>query len=208
MWIRSSLLLLVLSAAHSVYAQMEEEEEHYFMRARVIVRVLNPDTLAVEFGAGAEDMVNTVGIAPYDNSDPQVFRLYETRAEAYLQDRLPVYVDGKRVYLKVSQWKPEGKGRADGFDSLSVYSPIRITLTGKLPTPRKTLEVSTNIWTERFDAGATEVEYRLYDGNALLKRFWSKREKKQRLPISADSLAVLGKNPLPPVTMELEEDED
>jgi hypothetical protein len=196
------LSLLALTAAVSPAFSQEhygEEEEHYFMNAKIVLGLVGDDSLTVQFCAPAEDMVNTVGIFPYDNSDKEIFRQYEKRMEAYLQDRLPVSVNRKRLFLKVVQWKPGGRGRADGFDSASIYSDQKITLAAKLPPQRDFIDVTANVWNERSDAGRTLVEVHLLQDGVLLKRIFTGREKKIRIPITADSLAVMRKNPPPPL---------
>jgi hypothetical protein len=196
--------LLALTAAFSPALSQENpqddhDEEHYFMNAKIVLGLVGNDSLTVQFCAPAEDMVNTVGIFPADNSDPEIFRLYEKRMEAYLQDRLPVAVNRKRLFLKVVQWKPNGKGRADGFDSLAIYSDQKITFAAKLPPQRDFIDVTANIWYERSDAGRTQVEYNLLQDGILLKRIFTGREKKVRFAIAPDSLAVMRKNPPPPL---------
>ena len=200
----SRTLIVVLVALTFVFSQ-DEEEEHFFMNAKIVIELVGNDSLTVQFCAPAEDMVNTVGIIPDGNADKEPYRLYEKRMEAYLQDKVPVAVNRKRLFLKVVQWKPGGKGREDGFDSAAIYSPQKILFASKLPPPRDYLDVTANVWTERTDAGNTLVEYNFVQDGTLLKRLWTGREKRVRFSLSPDSLAQWRKNPPPPV-QELEEE--
>lgn len=189
---------IALSAAIPAFSQMEdygEEGEHFFMSAAVDVHLVGRDSVRIDFSGPAEDMLNTVYIFPNGDADTASLRAYERKIEAYLQERVPVRVDGKRVPLKVVQWKPGGKGRADGFDSSASYSPQKITLGGKIPLQRKWIEVTANVWTERHDAGETVVKVTLSEENRLLERRWTRRERPQRFLLDSESLKRMRANP-------------
>ena len=190
---------LTLSLACVSFAQGEGGET-FFHEAKVGARLIGKDSLIIIFSAGSEDLQNTVGIFPYENADSSVFRLFENKMEAYLQERLPVFVDGKRLYPKIVQWKTGGKGRGDRLDSADIYvDAMFFGLGTRLPPHRKYLELTANVWTEREDAGNTLIQFTLIDDDKALRHVWTGREKKVRFPISADSLAYMRKHPPGPV---------
>lgn len=179
--------------------------ERFFHSAGIAVRLVGDDSVLVTVGASSEDLQNTVGVFPYeDETSPHVdtanFRLLERKLEAYLQARIPVRVDGKALFLRVVQWKPNGKGREDGLDMQSLYrDALFITFGGRLPEKRTTLDVTANIWVERRDAAETIVQFSLFQDRQALRRLWTTREKTVRFPLHPDSLKAMRANPPPPV---------
>jgi hypothetical protein len=219
---KNSVPLLLLFASTLLSQGMEEGHlsgERHFQNAGIALRLVGKDSLLVTFGARSEDLQNTVGVFPYEEddakgSDTAGFRLFERKLERYLQERLPVQVDGRGLPLQVVQWKPQGKGREDRLDMPSLYvDDLFITLGGKLPRKKKHLDVTANIWVERQDAMETVVQVSLFQDREVLRRVWTKREKKVRFPISPDSLRAMRKNPppkliIPPGGREESEGED
>jgi|GEM_PF-4091139 len=209
-----------LVAATAVLAQSPFEDhapgEKFFRNAGVAVRLVGPDSVLVTVGARSEDLQNTVGVFPYydeitnvQDKDSANFRLFERKLEAYMQERIPVRVDGKSVFLRVTQWKPRGKGREDRLDMSSLFvEDLFITLGGKLPKKRKNLDITMNMWVERRDATDTEVQFSFFEGYTPLRRLWGKREQTVRFPLTADSLKVLRANPPPKMLAPIEEEED
>jgi hypothetical protein len=215
------LTVLFLLAAAVYPDEMQDGHiagERFFHTAGVAVRLVGEDSVLVTFGARSEDLQNTVGVFPYydetyKHRDTANFRLFERKLEIYLQERLPVRVDGKNVYMRVVQWKPGGKGRNDGLDMASLFvDDLFITLGGRLPKKRTTLDVTANVWVERTDAVETVVQFSLFEGRTALRRLWTKREKTVRFPLAPDSLRAMRANPPPPVPVsagdEDEEDHD
>jgi hypothetical protein len=203
---KSFIPLLFLLSSTLLSQDMEEghaEGEKFFHSAGIAVRLVGPDSVLVTFGARSEDLQNTVHVFPYEEdtapgSDTATFRLFERKLEFYLQERIPVQVDGRGVYLRVVQWKPKGKGREDRLDMKSLWvDDLFITLGGKIPRKRKHLDVTANVWVERKDAKDTEIQVSLFQDRTLLRRLWTKREKKVRFPVSPDSLKAMRRNPPP-----------
>jgi hypothetical protein len=203
----------LLLAASAVMAQDPLEGhapgERFFHKAGIAVRLIGPDSLLITVGAGSEDLQNTVRVFPYseeNDGDTAAFRLLERRVESYLQDRIPVHLDGKRIYFKVTQWKPGGKDRNDRLDMKSLFvDNLFITMGAKIPPKRTNLDIVANLWIEREDASETEVQFSLFEGKQVLRREWTKRERKVRFPVSADSLKAMRKNPPPPLKRAPEE---
>jgi hypothetical protein len=188
--------------------------ERFFHTAGIAVRLVGEDSVLVTFGGGSEDLQNTVDVFPYEDENSRqpataAFRLLERKLESYLQERIPVRVDGKSVYLRVVQWKPNGKGREDGLDMKSLYvDKLFITLGGRVPKKKTTLDVTANIWVERKDAADTEVQFSLFQGRDALRREWGKREKTVRFPVSPDSLKAMRANPPPPMIVPVDEEDE
>src|SRR5690606_12631861 len=186
--------------------------ERHFHHAGIAVRLVGSDSILVTVGASSEDLQNTVFVYPYGETpeeDTTSFRLLENRLEVYLQDRIPVLVDGKRLYLTVTQWKPGGTGRDDRLDMKSLYvQNLFITLGGKLPPDPRTLDITANLWVERRDAAETVVQYSFFKDQKPLRRLWTHREKTVRFPLAADSLAAMLKNPPPPLPRSAVDEED
>jgi len=181
------VFVALLAGPGALFAQGEK----YFKEAKVAIQ-LEPDSVKVRVVARAEDLMNTVHVFPGNNTDKAPFLLYEKRIEAYFQERIPVWIDGKQLYLKVVQWKPNGRGPGDGFDSASlnvIYQTI--TLGGRLPGNPEHLQVRADLWVERTDADATTVEFSLLQGGLILRRLSSRTEKTWKFPISPDSLAAM-----------------
>jgi hypothetical protein len=203
---KNSVPLMLLFASTLLSQGMEEGHlagERFFQSAGVALRLVGKDSLLVTFGARSEDLQNTVGVFPYEDdhargSDTANFRLFERKLERYLQERLPVQVDGRGVYLQVVQWKPKGNGREDRLDMPSLYvEDLFITLGARIPRKRKYLDVTANIWVERQDAKETEVQVSLFQEHEVLRRVWTKREKTVRFPVSRDAIRAMRKNPPP-----------
>lgn len=199
-WIPVLLLLATLLPAQDDMSEGHAEGERFFQSAGIAIRLVGPDSLLVTFGARSEDLQNTVGVFPYEEdsargSDSANFRLFERRLESYLQERIPVQVDGRGVFLQVVQWKPKGKGREDRLDMPSLWvEDLYVTLGGRIPRERKHLDVTANIWVERKDAQETQVQVSLFQDNQVLRRLWTKREKRVRFPLTADSLKAMRAN--------------
>jgi hypothetical protein len=205
---KSFLPLLFLLSSTLLSQDMEDGHmsgEKFFRSAGIAVRLVGPDSVLVTFGARSEDLQNTVGVFPYEEddalgSDTANFRLFERKLEIYLQERVPVQVDGRGVYLRVVQWKPRGKGREDGLDMKSLWvENLFITLGGRIPRQRKYIDVTANVWIERQDALETEIQFSLFEDRRLLRRLWAKREKRVRFPVAPDSLKAMRKTPPPPI---------
>lgn len=210
---------LVLSVMVAVSAALSQSPmdghlpgEQHFHQAGIAVRLVGADSILVTVGASSEDLQNTVHVFPYGETpdeDTASFRLFENRLEVYLQERVPVRVDGKRVFLKVTQWKPGGTGRDDRLDMPSLYvRNLFITLGGKLPPDSKMLDITANLWLERRDAAETVVQYSFFQDRQALRRLWTHREKTIRFPLTADSLAAMRKNPPPPLPRTVMDEED
>ena len=181
------LAFIISVAAYSVLFA----DEKYFQAAKVVIR-LSHDSVQVQVVARAEDLMNTVHVFPGSNSDKEPYRLYEKRIETYFQTRIPLLVDGKRVDLRVVQWKPGGRGIGDGFDSASLNTiDHAITLGGRLPKNPDHLEVRADLWVERTDADTTIVEFSLVQDGLTLRRRLSRTERTLKFPISSDSLAAM-----------------
>ncbi len=211
--------LVLALAALAFPADMQDghiEGERFFRTSGVAVRLVGEDSVLVTFGARSEDLQNTVNVFPYydeithiEDKDTANFRLFERRLEAYLQERIRVRVDGKSVYLRVTQWKPRGKGRDDRLDMPSLYvEDLFITLGGRIPKNRKALDVTTNVWVERNDAIDTELQVTLFQDRTALRRIWTKREKTVRFPLSPDSLKVMRANPPPKLLAPVDDKDD
>lgn len=185
----------------NVYAQ-------HFSLVYVDIRLVGSDSITVTVEADAQDLKNTVQVFPYFDRATgkgwESFRLYETKIEAYLQQKLILKADAKRVYLKVIKWKPSGKNREDGFDTVSIHAGNHsITFGGKIPSGTKALILQGEFWLERPELTADTpptIEYHLFEGNLPLRRIWSITERKVSFPISPDSLAVMRQKPLPPLS--------
>lgn len=212
-----SALLLTAAAA---WAQDPLDNSHapgekFFRTAGVAVRLVGSDSVLVTVGARSEDLQNTVGVFPYydeitnvQDKDSANFRLFERKLEAYMQERIPVRVDGKNVFLRVNQWKPHGKGREDRLDMSSLFvEDLFITLGGRLPKQRKHLDITMNMWVERRDATDTEVQFSFFEGYTPLRRQWGKRERTVRFPLTADSLKVMRANPPPKMLVPIDDEE-
>jgi hypothetical protein len=202
------LLLLLANAVPSQDMDMDAGHpagERFFHTAGIAVRLVGKDSVLVTIGAGSEDLQNTVNVFPYEDENSKApdtanFRLFERKLETYLQERVPVKVNGKGVVLKVVQWKPKGKGREDRLDMKSLWvDDLFITLGGRLPKKRKYLDITAYLWVERTDAADTEVQFSLFQDYVPLRRLWTKREKTVRFPLSPDSLKAMRKNPPPPM---------
>lgn len=210
------LVLAVVVAASAALSQSPMDGhlpgEQHFRQAGVAVRLVGADSILVTVGASSEDLQNTVHVYPYGETpdeDTASFRLFENRLEVYLQERIPVRVDGKRVFLKVTQWKPGGTGRDDRLDMSSLYvRNLFVTLGGKLPPHSKMLDITTNMWVERRDAAETVVQYSFFQDRQALRRLWTHREKTVRFPLTADSLAAMRKNPPAPLERTAEDYDD
>jgi hypothetical protein len=198
------ILVLVLLAASFSRAQSGGDmgkggADAFLHDMAVTLRLEGPDSLVVTVSALSEDFQNTVEVYPYSDSDPRPYRLLEGKLESYLQGRIPVRVDGKRVPLNVVRWKPEGKGRGDGLDSASVWAGYMfISLGGRIPAQRTRLDATVNMWAERPGASGTSVEMTLMEGPRPLRRLWTQREKTVTFPLHPDSLAAMRANPPPP----------
>lgn len=210
----NKFLTAVVSLVAAAVAQSPMDDhlpgEQHFHRAGIAVRLVGPDSVLVTVGAGSEDLQNTVGVFPYseqNDGDSAAFRLFEQRLEVYLQNRVPVRVDGKRLFLKVTQWKPGGRDRDDRLDMKSLYvQDLFVTLGGKLPPGGKMLDISANLWLERRDAAETVVQFSFFEDRQVLRREWTRRERLVRFPLTADSLAVMRKNPPPPLQRTVDPD--
>ena len=182
----------------------------HFNEAYIDLRLVGSDSLWIDVSADHNDMMNTVGVFPYEDQKKESYLAYQARIEAYLQSRMIVTVDGKRVRLSVVRWKPMGKGRDDGFDSTSIrQSPHQITLGGLLPQTRKILEVKTDFWVERSDIPPyITAKYSLFEKNTLLRQYWARMEAKVRFPVHPDSIATMLRHPPVPFPSTLGEPED
>lgn len=175
----------------------------HYNEVKVAVKLIDPDSVHLEVDADHDDLLNTVMMFP-DNKDTALMRVYQTRIEAYLVSRLPLKVDGKGLPLKVIRWKPGGKGRADGFDSTSLYSARQvITLGAALPANAKKLTLGLNLWAEFQRSTVGEIAW--FWNGALLDRRWSPMEKTLVYPLERDSLLAAEerakKKPPPPRTI-------
>lgn len=194
---RTALFAAVLPAA--ALAQ-------HFSLAYVDVRLVKPDSVRVTIESDGEDMKNAVRVFPRYDDPPgtgmESFRRYERLMESYLLQKIKVRADGKPVNLSVVSWKPGGKGREDGFDTVSIYAGNHaITLGGRLPEGTKTLSAWAEIWIERPEVTPDippAIDYYFFDGGIPLRRVWSRTERWVRFPVNADSLAVMRKNPIAP----------
>lgn len=194
------LAVLALAAAAAFSQEDEGIQESHFHNAGIAVRLIGADSILLTVGAGSEDLQNTVGVYPYGDHDTVNFRLFEQRIEGYLENRVPIVVDGRRLYFRVVQWKPDGAGRQDGFDMASLYvQNLYITFGARLPKKRSRLDVTANLWVERRDAAETVVQISLFQEHDVLRRLWTHREKTVRFPLSPDSLKALRANPPPPI---------
>lgn len=190
----------VLGMALQVSAQ-------HFGLAYVDIRLVSTDSVRVTVEADSEDLKNSVQVFPFYNAATgkgwESFRLYEQKIEAYLQQKLELHGDGQRIHLQVVSWKPGGKNRQDGFDTVSIYAGNHaITLGGRIPTGTKNLFVRSEFWLERPEVPPTmppSIDYHLLDGELHLRRVWSLTERRVRFPIHPDSLIAMRKNPLPPL---------
>lgn len=206
---KNTLALLFVLLGIGLADELEEGHigERFFHSAGIAVRLVGEDSVLVTFGASSEDLQNTVGVFPYEDEDsPHVdtanFRLFERKLETYLQERIPVRVDRKNLYLRVVQWKPDGKGREDGLDMKSLYrDQLFVTLGGRLPPKRSYLDITANIWIERHDAAETIVQFSLFQERQALRRLWTKRENTVRFPLQPDSLKAMRANPPPPLRL-------
>ena len=180
--------------------------EQHFHAAGIALRLVAPDSILMTVGARSEDLQNTVRVFPYGDDDTTSFRLLERRLEVYFQDRIPVVVDGKRLFFRVTQWKPRGQGRADGLDMPSLYvDNLFITMGARLPKGAKAVDVTANLWLEREDAAETVVQFSLFEGSQPLRRLWTHREQTVRFPLTPDSLAAMRANPPAPLQVAPEE---
>jgi len=178
--------LAMIAAPSFIFAE-------HFDSAKLTIRLIDPDSIIVEFYADHDDIYNTVYIFPYlDNSQTQI-QSFERRIEAYLQARLPVQVDSKNIGLHVVQWKPGGRGRADELDSASLRATnLTITLGGVLPKQRKFLKLEGDVWVERQDKEAETIfDVSLLWHDTLLDEHWINAEQPITYPVSEDSLMVM-----------------
>jgi hypothetical protein len=191
--------ILAIAAGAAFSQENDGIKERYFHSAGIAVRLVGPDSVLLTIGATSENLQNTVRVFPYGDDDT-TFRLLERRLEAYFQDRIPVRVNGKRIYFKVTQWKPDGKGPKDGLDMASLYvQNLFITMGAKLPKKRTYLDITANLWIEREDAAQTVIQFSLFKEREVLRRLWTHREKTVRFPLSRDSIAAMRANPPPPL---------
>lgn len=177
--------------------------QHYSL-AYIDIRLVKPDSVHVTVEADGLDLKNAVETFPtYEGPDGSFasFQLYEQRIEAYLQSKVRLHADGKRVRLAVVSWKPGGQGRDDGFDTASVRADNHaITLGGRLPPGVKTLKAYSELWIEKPEVKADMppvIEYHLFDGAIPLQHVRSKTEQWVRFSVSEESLTAMRKNPLP-----------
>jgi hypothetical protein len=169
----------------------------HFDQAFIDIRLIGADSVHLTVSADKNDMMNTVYTFPYEDNREESFRMYQARIESYLQARVPMRVDGKPVRLAAVNWKPGGRGRGDGFDSVSIRDQFHvITLGGVLPRQRKVLEIRSDMWVERDDGPPIiTMEYCLFQGDVFLRQRWARTEKSVRFPVSPDSVAAMRANP-------------
>ena len=178
---RNALCMIVLTAPPVFSA--------HFDQAKLTIRLIDPDSITMQVEADRDDFLNTVHTFPYE--DTTLMRLYQKRIEDYLLVRIPMKVDGIPLSrLRVIQWKPEGKGRGDGFDSASLNAQSHaITLGCALPKQRKILTLTMNLWLE-FET-ETSFQVSLVWKDTLLERRWTSSEKPLKFPVSKDSLMTM-----------------
>jgi hypothetical protein len=191
-------VLLILALPFGAAAQ-------HFKYAYIDIRLLEPDSVLVEFTADRQDIENAVQTFPdlYTGEPGTFYPLYQQRVEAYLQTRLHLRADGKAVRLAAVRWKPGGKDRNDHLDSVSgEQSYHTITLGGRLPASAALLTVRADVWIERPDKPKVSmVEYAFFEGDRALRRHWIPTERMLRFPLLPDSLAVMRKTPPQPATV-------
>ena len=162
---------------------------------------LRGDSVRMTVQADRLDLLNTVGVFPYsDGQGDRSVRLYENRIESYLQQKLALRADGKRLYMPVVQWKRGGSSREDGFDSVSIYSDYHyLTFGAKLPKNTQTLTFYSELWTEQSqdNESPAKMEITLFQNQTALKRAWTFTEKTVRFAIHPDSLAKMRRSPPP-----------
>lgn len=193
--------LVRLIALMSLAAPFQAAAQH-FARAYVDVTLVGRDSIVIEVSADRQDMMNTVGTFPdrFAPGDPEFYRVYQQRLEAYLQSRVLVRADGKAVRLAAVRWKAGGAGRDDGLDSLSLWHPFHLVgLGGKLPAGAASLTIRNDLWIERPDRPrVTMLEYAFLEGDRALRRAWMPTERTIRFPLGPDSLEVMRKTPPAP----------
>lgn len=197
----------LLRMAIPVLGMAAQVSAQHFGLAYVDIRLAPPDSVRVTVEADAEDLKNTVQTFPYYDAASgkgwESFRSYELRIESYLQQKVALYADGQRIDLRVVTWKPGGKSRHDGFDTISIHAGNHaITLGGRIPAGSKFLNISSGFWLERPEVTPDmppTVDYHLLEGDLHLRRYWSLTERRVRFPIHPDSLKAMRKNPLPPI---------
>lgn len=170
----------------------------HFSQAYLDIRIHPRDSVTVSVEADAQDMMNTVYVFPtYGDTGVEAFRLYEARMEHYLQQKVKLRADGKAVYLRAVAWKKDGKGREDGLDSVSIGTGTHaFTLGGKLPSGTKRVSIRSEIWNERPELDRPpQMEYFLFEGQAVRRRFTAPFERWVHFPVTADSLAKMSRNP-------------
>jgi len=185
-----SLLLTALSAS-AVLAQ-------HFSVAYVDIHLWPEDSVTVTIEADAQDMMNTVFTFPlYADTGVQAYRLYERRMEQYLQQKIRLRADDKPVFLRAVAWKKDGKGRDDGLDSVSIQTGTHaFTLGGKLPPGTRRVSIWSEIWNERPELDHPPLmDYFLYEGAAVRRRFSAPYERWVHFPVTADSLSRMSRNP-------------
>jgi hypothetical protein len=190
----------VLGMALQVSAQ-------HFGLAYVDIRLVPPDSVRVTVEADAEDLKNSAQVFPYYDAATgkgwESFRLYEQKIEAYFQQKLELLADGQRIQLRAVSWKPGGKSRKDGFDTVSIQAGNHaITLGGRIPAGSKTLIVSSQFWLERPELTPEfppAIEYHFLEGVVHLRSVRSQTERRVWFPLQPDSLNAMRKHPLPPI---------
>lgn len=189
----------LISALFALAACASTAAAHF--SAAFVDTELKDDSVRVTVQADVQDLMNTVKVFPYYfGASDSTYRLYEDRLEWYLQQKTVVEADGRRLYLAVVQWKPGGKGRGDGFDSVSLRTDYHsVTLGGKLPKGTKLLTVRSDMWNEIQEEGRVpaNIEYGLFQGGVALKRAWTQAEKPVRFPIDPASISRMRQEPPP-----------
>jgi hypothetical protein len=174
----------------------------HFSQVFVDVRLHARDSVTVGVEADLQDMMNTVFVFPLFGGDTSaaVYRLYENKLEAYLQQRVRLSADGKPVSLRAVAWKADGKDRDDRMDSVSIRRGNHtIVLGGKLPAGTRRAGLYSEMWVERPENVRPSIQYNLFKGDTLLRTIWSLNEKTVRFPVSADSVASMLRSPPPPL---------
>jgi hypothetical protein len=185
-----------------VLAPLAARAQHFAL-AYADIRYKAPDSVTITIEADAQDLMNTVFTFPlYADTGVQAYRRYELRMEHYLQQKIKLKADGKPVYLSAVAWKFGGTGRDDGLDSNSIQAGNHtFVLGGKIKAGTKKISVYSEVWNERPEVDHPPImEYFLFEGDAVRRRFSAPTERWVHFPITADSLAKMSLHPprIPP----------
>jgi hypothetical protein len=180
-----------LSFIGCILISISAVQAHFTGTSQVDIHLIDPDSIVVIVDISSDELLSVTQDQFHVPKTAQEDQLYRERIAGYLKSHIKVDVDNHEPEnYQIIRWKPDGKNADDGFlgDSLAYWKHRIVTFAGTLPSTRKKLDVSIQLFAESGIQAVSEVS--LYWHDTLLTQQWLALDHNLRMPISQDSLAA------------------